>query len=110
MAFMNEPLEYSPQQVGRRLVALRAAYNVAQKDFAESIGVTSSLASNWEAGRSRPGLGHALSIVQKYRVNLDWLFLGRTESLPHQLALKLIENMSAYGKSGQATRQTSKQD
>ncbi|MGM0584495.1 MAG: helix-turn-helix transcriptional regulator [Pseudomonadota bacterium] len=61
--------------------------------LARDLGVTHSFISNWESGRSRPNLAIADRICVRFRVPLDWLFLGRRDYLTVE-TVRRLENQA----------------
>ncbi len=77
----------SAKSVGRRIRVIRAAFGVSQGDVAKICGVTNSAVGNWEQGRSRPEIDVITALVERFDLTLDYVFLGRTHSLKHEVAL-----------------------
>ena len=87
---MNNALPYSAPEVGKRIRRLRLAMGFAnQAAFAEIIGATRSELASWETGVRRPSIAKAEPMVAKFGVTLDWLFLGETRHLTHEMAGRL---------------------
>lgn len=59
-----------------RFKELRKCLNLTQTELAESIGVTRGVIANIELGRVPPRTGLLQMIVEKYKVNKDWLIDG----------------------------------
>lgn len=59
-----------------RFKELRKCLNLTQTELAESIGVTRGVIANIELGRVPPRAGLLQMIVEKYKVNKDWLIDG----------------------------------
>lgn len=91
-------LPYDPVEVGQRMRLVREAHEVRSGELADFLGVAPSAIANWESGRKRPSIQVADLMCRRFGCTLDWLFLGRTETLSHGLFLKL------YGTSPAATR------
>lgn len=76
----------SAQAVGERIRILRDALEMSQTDFAKQAGLARAAVATWERGAQRPGIALAQKITDRYGVTLDWLFLGRTHTLRHDMA------------------------
>lgn len=86
-----EPDEvFSPESVGQRLRWLRLYLDMSQTEFAEACGITAQKYNNWERGRQRLSLEGALKLCKAYGVNLDFLYMGRVDILPHKMASAYI--------------------
>lgn len=73
-------------QVAERVEWLRKHHGLSQKEFAQSVGASSTQYNNWVSGPQRLSLDGALRIVEVYSVTLDFLYLGRVDMLPAHLA------------------------
>ena len=89
---------YEPTEVGQRLRTLRQAFGVPSGELADLLGVAASAIANWERGRQRPSIAVAEMICRRFGVTLDWLFLGRDETLP------LAVHQRLYGRRPEAAR------
>lgn len=92
---VTEPIittPYAPDQVGARIRRLRLVMGYpSQAAFAESIGVKRGELASWEAGMRRPSVAKAWPMVRRFRITLDWLFLGDPASLSYELASSLMD-------------------
>jgi len=88
-------LPYTAGAVGRRLRTIRDAHGLSQSEFATRAGVSASALGNWEQGQSRPSLGSAQCIADAFDLTLDFIFLGRVETLRHSVALHLNRSSNA---------------
>lgn len=84
----------SAPAVGERIRLLRDALGMSQTDFAKQAGLERAAVATWERGAQRPGIPLAQKITDRYGVTLDWLFLGRTNTLRHDLAGLLSDKAS----------------
>lgn len=75
------PEETRRRYVALRLRAVRQALDLRAVDVCRAIGITAQLYSNWEAGRNRPEIEHAILFCARYGVSLDWLYLGDRSSI-----------------------------
>jgi transcriptional regulator with XRE-family HTH domain len=62
--------------IGRRIRELRG-FDMAQTEFARSIGVTQSYLSALERGEKEPGSAVLLAISQEFGKSVDWLLTGQ---------------------------------
>lgn len=69
-----------PKKVGRRIRQLRGAAGLKQAELADAIGVKAGEVSSWEAGLRRPGIEKAGKLVSVLGTDLDYLFLGASET------------------------------
>ncbi|WP_068312802.1 transcriptional regulator [Polycladidibacter hongkongensis] len=83
---MKQPAESESAQVSARLAWLRSHYSLEIKDMAADIDASYTQMINWLTGTQRLSLKGALAISTTYGISLDFLFLGRVESLPPELA------------------------
>lgn len=76
---------------GLRLAAIRKAVfpDGSAQDFAETFGCHKSYWSEAEAGKHRISLNVALRLCGTWGVSLDYVYLGRVESLPPDLRAQL---------------------
>lgn len=56
-----------------RIKELRTIKELTQKEFAESINVSTVSVSSYETGVKTPSLDIVLSIAQNYNISIDWL-------------------------------------
>ncbi|WP_108820379.1 helix-turn-helix transcriptional regulator [Pseudovibrio sp. Alg231-02] len=82
---MKNTDEFSHDNVANRLTWLRNFLGLNQKEFAKSIGVLPTQQNNWEAAKQRLSLQGALKINSIYGTSLDFLFLGRADTLPQNM-------------------------
>lgn len=92
---MNHLHIFSKQLVGQRLVWIREQHNLNQKDFAKSLGISTSKLSQWENGKYMLSLRSAVQITIAYDVSLDFLFLGKTEMISTDLKSEVARQVIA---------------
>jgi transcriptional regulator with XRE-family HTH domain len=61
--------------VGRRIRELRG-FDLTQKEFADSVGVSQSYLSSMESGSAEIGAAILLRISQTYGRSIEWLLTG----------------------------------
>lgn len=81
---------YTPEKVGERIKMVRKAHGLSQVKFGEAISQPASAVSNWERGAQRPGIPIAEEMARRFGITLDWLFLGRSETLQYSVAQALL--------------------
>jgi hypothetical protein len=80
-------------EIGLRLKKFRkwqGLYN--QKEFAIEHGFSVTQYTGWEVGHRRIPIEHAAVLEERYRLTLDYLYLGRVSTLPHNLVTALSDN------------------
>jgi transcriptional regulator with XRE-family HTH domain len=66
--------------IGERLRAERTRRGISQRGFADRLGVSPSLISQIETGRSKPSVSTLYAIVTELQISLDRLFDGSPEA------------------------------
>lgn len=82
---MRKPVKTRPEDIkaiGQRLRALRQTTGMQQGEFALHCGFTQAQWSNIENGISRISVDAAMVLQRKFRIPLDWVYLGETAWLP----------------------------
>ncbi|WP_321829772.1 helix-turn-helix transcriptional regulator [Thalassovita sp.] len=80
--------------IANRLRAVRAYYDLNSKDFAEQAEVPYKSYSQWESGQFRVSIDGAMKIERRYGISLDFIYLGRLDTLPNRIATALASNPS----------------
>lgn len=62
-----------------RLKKIRKDAGLRQSEFADRVGLGYKTLSNYENGRSQPGVGRLFLIAEKFGVNTNWLLKGEGE-------------------------------
>lgn len=82
-------------EIGKRLRWTRLALGMSQVGIARELMPDDEYAAqvwnNWEKGRDRPSVDSALLMVKKYRLSLDWIYVGDDSMLPSHLAKAIAE-------------------
>ena len=65
--------------IGARVLTVRAGACMSQDEFAKLLGVKRSRLSLWECGAQRLSITGALAIHAKFGTSLDWLYFGNAE-------------------------------
>ena len=61
-----------------RLILLRKAHNITQRQLATNIGMSERGIQNYELGRRRPTIDIAIALADYFDVSLDYL-VGRSD-------------------------------
>ena len=88
IAMTNSDL-HSKESVAARLIAVRTHLGYNQVDFAKEVGVAVGQINDWESARARVSLQGALKIYERFKVDLNFLFLNDLDRLPHNMAVAL---------------------
>lgn len=84
-----------PQMVTPRLIALREALGLSSGDFADSIGIDRSSYSKIEKAK-KPILPPTANRIWKlYGVDMNYIYLGRIDTLPAHLSSKITKKLTA---------------
>ena len=63
---------------GQRILDLRQAARLSQRELSEALHIGQTTISEWERGNKMPGVDTLVQIADYFRVSTDYL-LGRTE-------------------------------
>lgn len=80
---------YNPAGVGYRIAKLRSAYGLTKSAMADALGVDRTNFGRFEKGERSLPLEVGYKISQKYKVSMDWLYLGREDYLSFEMAERL---------------------
>lgn len=81
--------------IGMRLRQIREGVgNANQKDWCSANGFNPTQYNNWERGSRRIPIEHAMTLVQRYGLTLDFIYRGRIDGVA-QNALKSLSGQSA---------------
>jgi transcriptional regulator with XRE-family HTH domain len=85
------PNPTSPDQIGERLRITRAALGHTQAVMANLMGSSTGGQAweNYEAGRRRISIDHALKLCMHLGLTLDWIYRGDIRSLPTELGERI---------------------
>ena len=61
--------------VHQNFKVIRIALGLNQEDFGKRIGVSKDTICNWERGKTKPDIGHVLTMVD-IGANIDYLLYG----------------------------------
>lgn len=82
------------KEIGDRLRAFRGTLGINQKDFAKKHNFSPTQYTNWETGERRIPPEKAMVLEERYGLTLDFIYIGRLRTLPHNLAEALYDNPS----------------
>ncbi|WP_406736333.1 helix-turn-helix domain-containing protein [Thioclava sp. GXIMD4215] len=81
--------EMRPENIGRRLTILREALGLEKAEIADALGIERTYWSRFENGKRPISDTTAALLCERYGVTLDFLILGRWNTLPLELATKM---------------------
>ncbi|MCP4108354.1 MAG: helix-turn-helix transcriptional regulator [Desulfobacteraceae bacterium] len=84
--------KFTHKKIGNRLRAFRSILEMSQKDFALMNNFNATQYTNWETGARRIPIQSAAQLEERYGLTLDFIYLGRLRTLPHNLAADLSES------------------
>jgi transcriptional regulator with XRE-family HTH domain len=85
------PREMYPDRIGARMRLIREAYGLKPAEIADMLGIERTYWSRFEGGRRPINDEVAYLLVDRFKVTLDFLILGRWETLRLDVAEKLRE-------------------
>lgn len=88
---LPEPLqiEMRADRIGQRLRLLRLALGMSPSEIADTLDIERTYWSRFEGGKRPITEAVAALLVVRFGVTLDWLILGKWDSLPFALAEKM---------------------
>lgn len=104
----------SKKEVGGRVLQVRTAAKLNQREFASRLGTGSGRISSIESGENMPGGDFLLRLQQEFGVDLNWLLTGESGgNVPPVVPVltndqrALLDNYDACGPEGRdAVRRT----
>lgn len=69
------------KEIGSRVKEVRKTIRLSQKQMADKLGIFNSYLSDIETGKGNPGHSFFFKISTIFKVNLNYLFLGKGEML-----------------------------
>ena len=85
------------QEIAERLRLTRMALGYTQGFISRLVGSTTESGQAWEnyeSGRRRISINHAIALCLKCGLSLDWIYLGNLSSLHGNMAAKISEQIS----------------
>lgn len=86
------------REQGNRLVWTREALDFGQAELARILEISPQRMNNYEMGFRLLDIDLAEQLVKKWKITLDWLYLGDDSSLPKKLAQRIAERREAFEK------------
>lgn len=83
------PREMYPDKIGARMRLIREAYGLKPAEIADMLDIERTYWSRFEGGRRPINDEVAYLLVERFHVTLDFLFLGRWDTLRLDVAEKL---------------------
>jgi transcriptional regulator with XRE-family HTH domain len=83
------PREMYPDKIGARMRLIREAYGLKPAEIADMLDIERTYWSRFEGGRRAINDEVAYLLVEKFNVTLDFLMLGRWDTLRVDVAEKL---------------------
>lgn len=77
--------------LGERLQKQRTLFNISQKEAAASIGVSSSIISNYESSERTPSVENLMALAGLYHCTTDYL-LGLTRENKYDLDTSMLNS------------------
>lgn len=93
------PREMYPDRIGARMRLIREAYGLKPAEVADMLGIERTYWSRFEGGRRPINDEVAYLLVDRFGVTLDFLMLGRWDTL----RLDVAEKLRAAAKSSAAS-------
>ncbi|MDF2232565.1 helix-turn-helix transcriptional regulator [Albimonas sp. CAU 1670] len=91
-------IERMPEMIGARLRAARLALGLKSSEIADRVGIERTYWSRCEGGKRRLSLDIAILLCDVFPLTLDYLFLGKIQSLPESLANKIRHEFTKAGR------------
>lgn len=82
-------------EVGRRLAATRKALDLTQEQLGDEIGVSRTALGNWETGARLPDPAAMARLTRRFKIPMDWIYLGDPAGLAHRHASVLLGEQSS---------------
>lgn len=92
-------------EIGTRLALTRQALGFTQATMDKMMGSTSAGQAweNYEAGRRRISINHALALCRACQLTLPWIYQGQMNDLPPHIRDEILRLMPRGGGRGQQT-------
>lgn len=78
------------QVIAQRLISLRQAFNLSQKEFAKRVGLSQSAISQFEKNQRFPAMTSLVRIAETFGLSLDDLIKGTQETTTKNLVIQGI--------------------
>jgi len=84
-----QPFDTSKEAAGKRMIQVREAWGLNQKQMAAEIGISNSGLNKIEKGVNRISTMHALIVWQKFGAPVEWIQTGFADNLSGELRKRL---------------------
>jgi len=88
------PREMYPDRIGARLRLIREAFGLKPAEMADLLGIERTYWSRFENGHRAPSDEVSYLLTERFGITLDYLFLGKMDKLPLDVAEKLRLSVS----------------
>lgn len=75
-------------EFNERLIELRKEAGLSQESLAERLNISRQAISKWERGESTPDIDNLKVLGQIYNVSMDYLLLGKKETILNEVSEK----------------------
>ena len=82
--------------IGSRILEIRQAASLPQKEFAQRLGVSKSAVASYEKDQQTPGSSVLMSICDYFNVEPRWLLLGEGPMYADKAALQAHGNLNRH--------------
>lgn len=89
--------------IGARILEIRQAADLPQKEFAEQLGVSKSAVASYEKGQQMPGAAVLMSVCEHFNVEPRWLLLGEGSTYSDKTIDKMGANLNRHNENVEAT-------
>lgn len=72
--------------IGKRLKLLRKNFNLTQKEFATSVGISQGNLSEMEKDKFSPSYDTLILITKQYKISVDWILTGENTTHKNEFA------------------------
>jgi len=83
------PEDDSIEAVSARLAKVRLVLNLSKREFAEKAGLSEQQYGPYENAKRELSLVAAKKLRSAYSLQLDFIYFGKTDDLPHKIAKHL---------------------
>lgn len=89
--------------IGARILEIRQAASLPQKEFAEQLGVSKSAVASYEKDQQMPGAAVLMSVCEHFNVEPRWLLLGEGQTYSDKTIEKMGANLNRHNENVEAT-------
>jgi transcriptional regulator with XRE-family HTH domain len=88
---IQPPTSEAVKATAARLRRTREALGLTVQQIADLFGISRQAVTNWELAYRLPDPAAMIRLYERYGVPTDWIYLGRPNGLPYELAVKLVD-------------------